>query len=734
MPFFDCKLVALCLFLLFFSSAIRADERSDFFERKIRPVLVEHCYECHSSSGSEIEAGLRVDDRNGLLRGGDSGPAVVPKRLKQSLLLSAIKYEDFAMPPDQKLPDQVIRDFEHWIADGAFDPREPTSVAADPSTQASESGIDYRAGKEFWSFQPIQIHALPKHGFKTWSRGRIDDFVAAKIEQAGLVPSQPAKPNRLLRRLSFDLTGLPPDQEVIDRLASTGTEDIVGQVVDYLLASDAFGEHWARMWLDLMRFADDQAHIVGNNSNLFFPNAFRYRDWVIDSLNDDLPYDRFIQLQLAADLVTPDDSTDDVALGFIGLGPKYYRRNSPEVQADEWEDRVDVLSRGLLGLTVACARCHDHKYDPIGTADYYALAGVFASIEMYNRPLNDESEKDGKGHAKKPQDALHIVRDKSPTDLAIMIRGDVKRRGEVIPRGFLTVLGNANPQSGKIQRVQFTQGSGRLELAEQLVRPQNPLVARVFVNRVWGQLIGKPLVGTPSNFGSLGQASSHPKLLDDLSARFIESGWSLKWLCREIVMSATYQQTSLGNAPQRVQRSGAQEQSSESIDPENRWLSRMNRKRLSVEQWRDALLVHSRLIDPQSRIEHLDAGSLEAVRRTVYCDVSRLDLNPMLALFDFPDPNVHSGGRAETITPSQKLFLMNSPFMVNVAKKISEQVELMVGETKQSGASVTIAYELLFARQPSEAERELATAYVSEAGLQQFVHGLLMSNETYILD
>ncbi|MEM7560318.1 MAG: DUF1549 and DUF1553 domain-containing protein, partial [Planctomycetota bacterium] len=530
--------------------------------------------------------------------------------------------------------------------------------------------------------------------------------------------------------------GLPPERSVMGEFASID-EESVAEYVDALLSSDAFGEHWARMWLDLMRFADDQAHIVGNNSSLFFPNAYRYRDWVIKALNDDVAYDEFIRLQLAADLVTPDDFSDDLALGFMGLGPKYYRRNSPEVKADEWEDRVDVLSRGLLGLTVACARCHDHKYDPIGTADYYALAGVFASIEMYNRPLDDKKEKDGKGHAKKPQDAMHIVRDKSPQDLAIMIRGDVKRRGDVVPRGFLTVLGEANPDSGQLQRAEFKTGSGRLELAEQLTSPQNPLVARVFVNRVWGKLIGKPLVGTPSNFGALGETPTHPELLDDLSARFMDNGWSLKWLCREIVMSATYQQSSLGTEETKVGPLSQLPPASSTIepDPENRLLSRMNRKQMSVEQWRDSLLAHAGLINKQSDKEHLDAGSKEADRRTVYCDVSRLKLNSMLALFDFPDPNVHSDGRAKTITPSQKLFLMNSPFMVNVAKKLTQRIEQEPAKHRGSAeAKVNEAYRVIFAREPSAAEQTLAVQYLSEAGLQQLVHGLLMSNETYILD
>ncbi len=395
----------------------------------------------------------------------------------------------------------------------------------------------------------------------------------------------------LARRLAFDLTGLPPTLAQLNAWQTEPKALSTQAAIDELLSSPAFGEHWARLWLDIMRFAEDQAHIVGNDKSLFFPNSFLYRDWVIEALNVDMPYDQFIKLQLAADLLTPEDPQDDVALGFIGLGPKYYRRSSPEVQAEEWEDRVDVLTRGLLGLTVACARCHDHKYDPIGTEDYYALAGVFASTEMYNRPLKEDAKLNKKGQVEDPSEALHIVRDVEPRDLAVMIRGDVNRSGPEVARGFLTVLG---PQ----QRQRFQLGSGRLELADAIASRQNPLTARVLVNRVWARLIGRPLVATPSNFGSLGDPPSHPELLDDLAVGLMENHWSLKWLCREIVSSATYQQTSQGQA--------------HDLDPQNRWLSRMHRKRLSIEQWRDAALQAAGRLDSQ---RYTDRVSIPAIRR-----------------------------------------------------------------------------------------------------------------------
>ncbi|MEM7476181.1 MAG: PSD1 and planctomycete cytochrome C domain-containing protein [Planctomycetota bacterium] len=708
-------LLALAIVAFSFGHLAFADDQSDFFERKIRPVLVEHCYACHSSEAAESEGGLRVDTREAIRRGGESGAAVKPTDLGGSLLLDALRYDGLEMPPDQKLPNEVVRDFEEWIKRGAFDPRETHSGEVHQSESAA--GIDFKKGQEFWSFQALAKQMPPKHRFGDWSISRIDDFVAATLAEQGLEPSRRAESHRLQRRLSFDLVGLPPTLAMMEQVEQVRTQDGIGQLVDQLIASDSFGEHWARMWLDIMRFADDQAHIVGSNSSLFFPNAYRYRDWVIQALNEDLPYDQFVRLQLAADLVTPDDPSDDVALGFMGLGPKYYRRNSPEVQADEWEDRVDVLSRGLLGLTVACARCHDHKYDPIGTADYYALAGVFASIEMYNKPIDESKDKDGKGHAKKPQDALHIIRDQSPKNLNIMIRGDVKRKGEEVPRGFLTVLGTSSGREVQPSRVAFQQGSGRMELAEQIVAPSNPLTARVIVNRVWARLIGNPLVGTKSNFGKLGDQPTHPELLDDLAYRFIENGWSLKWLCREIIMSATYQQTSLVAASE--------------IDPENRLLAHMNRKQLTIEQWRDSLLLQAGRLDLQLTKEHLDPSSGGASRRTVYCDVSRLKLNPMLALFDFPDPNVHSDGRAKTITASQKLFLMNSPFMVEVATAIGERVARLAAEPEPR---IQLAYQLMFARSPSPEEQRFGLEYLVEGGLATYVHALMLSNETYLLD
>jgi hypothetical protein len=528
-------------------------EQLEFFETKIRPVLVEHCYECHSSQSEKVKGKLLLDSREVARKGGESGAAILPGDPAGSLVLQALRYENFEMPPKGKLPAQTIADFEQWIKDGAVDPRDgsPSPPVAEPPA------IDFAAARQFWSLRPPQPHGPPPVNDAAWPRRTIDSFLLNRIEAAGLKPALPAGRAAWLRRVSLDLVGLPPAPEELSAFEADPSPDAAERVVDRLLASPHYGERSARLWLDLARYAEDQAHIVGKDESLTYPNAYLYRDWIIAALNGDLPYDRFVQLQLAADLLEGDDSPNSAALGLLGLGPKYYGRRSLQVMSDEWEDRVDIVGRGLLGLTVACARCHDHKFDPIGTEDYYALAGVFASTQMFNRPLVPGAEKaddeqkgnkdfeNGKkapGEAKDPRQAMHIVRDGQPTDLNLFIRGNVENQGPPVPRHFLRVLSPGELRS-------FASGSGRRELAEAITSPENPLTARVIVNRLWGLYFGRPLVATASNFGHMGEQPTHPELLDDLTLRFLESGWSLKWLTREIVSSAAYRQSSAFKVP-----------------------------------------------------------------------------------------------------------------------------------------------------------------------------------------
>lgn len=707
-------------------STAAAAASTDWFEKRIRPVLVKHCYECHSSGSDLIQGGLRVDARRPLRRGGDSGPAVVPGQPGKSLLLAALRYESLEMPPSGKLPQRVIADFEKWIAHGAADPRQPQEDPRSASAGAADAPatpgepIDWQQARQFWAFQPIIRPAVPEVGSSNQVRDPIDAFVIDRMRGQGLAPNLPADRRTLIRRVTFDLTGLPPTPEQIERFLSDRRHGAYERLVDRLLASPAYGEHLAKSWMDLARYAEDQAHVVGNNRSLFYPNAHQYRDWLIEAFNDDMPYDRFVRLQLAADLIAPDDPRTHLALGFLGLGPKYYRRSSPEVMADEWEDRIDTVGRGLLGLTIACARCHDHKYDPIETEDYYALAGIFASTEMFNRPLSEDVETKKDGEAKAPEDAVHIVRDSEPVDLHVMIRGNPEQKGERVPRRYLKVL--SDPAASEAERALGDEdSSGRRALAERIACRSNPLTARVMVNRVWQRLFGRGLVDTPSNFGQLGSPPSHPRLLDALAVQWIDSGWSLKSLQRRIVLSATYRQAS------------SVDPAKQAIDPDNRYLWRMPRRRLTVEQWRDALLQAAGRLDRTIGGPSIDPQDVSHGRRTVYSEVSRLKLNRFLAQFDHPDPNAHSGKRAETTTPLQKLFVMNSPLVVDCAERLAK----VTGDAEEPAARIDRLYRRVLGRSPSAAEQELAAGYVQSVGTdgwRRFAAVLLGTNEAWFLD
>ncbi len=697
-----------------FVSHLQADESADsaFFEKKIRPVLVEHCYECHSASSKSINGGLRLDTREAIRIGGESGPGVVPGELESSSIVSALKYESVEMPPRGKLSESVIADFQKWIVDGAMDPREADAL---PASVLPE--MDWNVATAFWSFQKPRRHESPNTNTPLWIQRPIDAFILGKLESKGLSPNEIADRHTLLRRASIDIIGLPPSESEVRSFVQDDSPTAFEDRVEALLASVRFGERWARVWLDVARYAEDQAHIVGDDKSLFFPNAYLYRDWVVQAFNSDMPYDEFVRLQLAADLVLPNDRQDWVALGFIGLGPKYYRRNAPDVMAEEWEDRVDTVTRGLLGITVACARCHDHKYDPIPTEDYYALAGVFAGTEMLNLPLDDTVEaKDG--HAKDPAQSMHVIRDLKPRDIKVMIRGNVENEGQLVERGFPRALTGG-------EKIAFKSGSGRLELADSIVSQANPLTARVIVNRVWGQYFGKPLVGTPSNFGKLGEPPSHPELLDDLAVRFMQNGWSLKWLHREIVLSATYQQSSIIDSEKQ------------GVDAANQWYWRANRRRLSVEAWRDSLLIAAGEIDYSFAKGSIQASKPSDVRRTLYSSISRFQLDPLLVQFDFPDPNTHSERRSLTTTPIQKLFALNSPWMLKQSEQLAKKMVTL--DASRVEDRIERVYTSIYSRQPDHDELQMGMAFLNDGGdpLHQwtkYVQVLLASNELLIVD
>ncbi|MDP7048342.1 MAG: DUF1549 and DUF1553 domain-containing protein, partial [Verrucomicrobiota bacterium] len=515
------------------------------------------------------------------------------------------------------------------------------SVAAADGEKATP--IDWDKARKWWAYQAPQKTDIPTVSNSAWPSQRLDHFILAKLDSKQLIPSPETTKRTLARRLYLDLTGLPPTPAEMTAFLSDETGDACEQLVEELMQRHAFGERLASMWLNNVRYAEDQAHQVGANTAFFYPNAYRYREWVIDAFNNDVPYDKFIRKQLAADLIKDTPAGDLSALGFIGLGHKYYNRGRLDVKAEEWAEQVDTLTRSLLGLTVACAQCHDHKYDAFTQKDYYALAGVFASTDLVDRMADGSKIKKDTEAAKKRIDTIHMVHDKKPENLHVFLRGNPETKGEIVPRRFLRVLSEGEPKP-------FTQGTGRLELAESIVSPDNPLTARVIVNRVWSMFFGRGLVTTASNFGLLGTKPSHPALLDDLAVRFMENGWSMKRLIREMVLSSTYRQRS------------DESESNRAIDPGNTHLWRMNRRRLSIEQWRDSILAAG------DNLERTGGKSLELtdkknVRRTVYARVSRKKLNDMLMQFDYPDPNVHAAKRSATTTAMQKLFVMNNRFM-----------------------------------------------------------------------
>ncbi len=474
-------------------------EGIEFFETNIRPVLVERCYECHSGKAKVLQGGLRLDSAEGVRKGGDSGPVIVPHQPGESLLIAALRYESFEMPPSGKLPDSVIADFEKWISVGAPDPR---TAAADAKEDATLPADPY----SHWAYKRPQRPDVPEVAHRTSARSEIDHFILAKLEAAGVTLSSQASPRALLRRLYYDLIGLPPTAKELADFAADPSDARYEATVDWLLASPHYGERWARYWLDIARYADTKGYLFEEDRN--YKHAYKYRDWVVSSFTTDRPYDEFIIAQLAADQI--DDRACVPAMGFLTLGRRFLNNRH-----DIINDRIDVVTRGLMGLTVACARCHDHKYDPISAGDYYALYGVFASSE--EKPRDDAPPM--------------LVEAERIVDPVIFLRGSPGNRGPKVDRRFLTCLAPENKPKP------FKHGSGRLELARSIASRDNPLTARVWVNRVWGHLFGHGLVATPSDFGSRGTPPTHRELLDWLACELMapasgHSGWSTKRLIR----------------------------------------------------------------------------------------------------------------------------------------------------------------------------------------------------------
>jgi hypothetical protein len=829
-----------------------------FFESKIRPLLVERCLECHGER--KQKGGLRLDSRAAWQHGGDSGAALMPGEPEKSLLIKAVSHadKDLQMPPKKQLAPEEIAALEQWVKLGAPDPRDGKLVVA--------KVVDFEAGRKMWAFLPVGKPEPPVLAQDTWSHGELDRFIAERLQQAGLQHSPPADRRTLIRRATFDLTGLPPTADEVNAFVRDTSPDAFTRVVDRLLKSPHYGEHWARHWLDVARYSDTKGYVYGREEKNWV-HATPYRDWVVRALNADMPYDRFLLLQIAADQVEPVGSPNLAAMGFLTLGRRFLG-----VTQDIIDDRIDVLMRGTQGLTVACARCHDHKFDPISTRDYYALYGVFQSsaeqlvpcappatdaafekelrtregklrtmlaqrreeqsarvrakvtehfiaqleLEKYpdgtftqiigaddinpvfvrrwqsylveagqrhdpvfaewhdaeKRPLEERREVATRYGAhfveveKKWRELLKmepnakalpdpndeawrhvlygpdspcfvpdehlannewffpqpvvvelwklqgevdrwllqspgapahatILADRAkPTTPRVFKRGNPLTKGEEVPRRFLEVLVSGQPQP-------FVKGSGRLELAQAISNPQNPLTARVMVNRVWMQHFGRGLVTTPSDFGKRADPPSHPELLDWLSRSFMDEGWSLKKLHRRILLSATYQQSSLGPADAIAMRK-AQDR-----DTDNRLLWRMNTHRLSFEEMRDAWLAASGELDLRVGGKPVELFASDNARRTLYARVDRELLPAVMRTFDFANPDLSIPQRNDTIVPQQALFGLNHPFLAARAKAVVQRI----GDGDDAGR-VRRLYESLFQREPEVAEMNAALAFV----------------------
>jgi hypothetical protein len=747
--------VAALLFVAALPTVSYADDGTDFFEKKVRPILAEHCYSCHSEGAKKQKGGLRLDTPNGIRTGGENGPAIKAKDA-ESLLLRAVAHAPgiSAMPPKSKLSDAAIADLRVWVKMGA-----PLPAAATAKLGVSE------VARKFWSFQPVTEHALPNVSDPKWPIRKADGFILRALDDQKLAHAPSADRRTLIRRVYLDLVGLPPTFEEVETFVADTRPDAYERLVDELLASPRFGEKWARHWLDVARYAEDNSTGESTCKPPRFP--YRYRDWVIAAFNADVPYNQFVRLQLAADLLPNTRPEDYAALGFLGLSPVYHKepKLSKDVisafVADEWDERVDVISRGFLGLTVACARCHDHKFDPITTEDYYALAGVMANTQLAERPVKPDADagenalttvrrdlldatlrlgyaqemrgtalKEKKSPApfdrqiktfearvadlKKQERKLdtgpiaNVVRDAGTwvngddpawtvieyrpgkyRDLPVFIRGNPSRPGDVVPRRFLSVLSSQGPRL-------FQDGSGRRELADAIVTDAAGLSARVFVNRTWGWVFGRSLVTTPSNFGALGDRPTHPELLDDLAARFIANRWSVKWLVRELVLSAAYRQSSRHDDTFAV------------ADPDNRWLWRAPRKRLELEAWRDAMLQVSGQLNLAGGGPSDNLDSPRGVRRTVFGKVSRERPADIHRLFDLPDPKAHGEKRDVTTTPVQQLYFLNSPFVRQAAAKLAKAAT--AGRSSEDG--VTALFRRVLLRDPTSEEMDAALTLI----------------------
>ncbi len=734
------------LLVLLSTSAVHAQpERArllEFFEAKVRPVLADNCFECHGAV--KPKGGVRLDRKEFVFKSSDE-PLVVPGHPEKSLIVKAIRHEtDLKMPPPPKakLSAQAIDDITTWIKLGAVWPDE--KAIADKSDP-----------RKHWAFQPVKQQSVPPVKAKSWPATPLDAFILAKLEAKGLTPNDPADPRTLLRRVYFDLIGLPPTYDETEEFAkawdgvNAKRGEVLEAVVDKLLASPQYGERWARHWLDVARYADTKGYVFEEERRYAY--AYTYRDYVVKAFNDDLPYDQFIVQQLAADRLVARGKApveSQAAMGYLTLGRRFLNNIH-----DITDDRIDVVTRGMLGLTVACARCHDHKYDPIATKDYYGLYGVFtSSIEPKDLPLLGEpaqteeyvafqkklgdlqkavteyqtkyakelGEKNRKNRdelkalekkvdafkanspAAPPRGMVMVDRGKG-NDARVLLRGNPNTPGPVAPRQFLPILSAEKPKP-------FKDGSGRLELAQAIADKNNPLTARVFVNRVWMHYFGNGLVTSTSNFGVRAEPPSHPELLDYLAWQFMEDGWSIKKLHKRIILSKTYQLSS------------AENQKARDIDADNRLLARANRRRLDLEALRDALLAVAGNLDSKMGGPAVDITKTPfSKRRTIYGFIDRQNLPGIFRTFDFASPDASNPQRYQTTVPQQALFLLNHPFMLEQARSVVKRS----GSLAEPKVALRQMYQHIYAREPDAAEVRLGLEFIERSSaLPRAANGL----------
>ena len=769
-----------------------SSEDIEFFESKVRPLLIANCAGCHSETSGRLRGGLSLDSRERMITGGDTGGVIVPGDPDASLLITAVRYHDpdYEMPPRGPLAPSEVRILEDWVRMGAPFPGSESNAGKGlpPGTEHRWSQEDIRKGRSHWAYRPLQAPDVPNRTVDEWSRNDIDRFVYEGMIAVNAQPVPDAEPQTFLRRLTFDLTGLPPTPEQAESFAKNHSPEDIAVTVDRLLESNEFGERWGRHWLDVARYAESS----GKETNVLYPHSWRYRDYVIDAFTVDKPFDRFIREQIAGDLLPAFDEEDRaenlVATGLLAIGVKGHNtRGKGQFTADLVDEQINTVTQAFLGTTVSCARCHDHKFDPIPQRDYYAMAGIFASTDTRfgtfesqgnnhsaglislpissgipsgnsinpqirsvfataNQNSKEQSEnltdirreiqqarRSGKPvdaslqrsfqQARNASGAVNITNsilerfdeDGNPTDAnqvcsgavegevqnaPFLERGEITRAGERVPRGFVQVIsGEWTPT--------IRNGSGRMELADWIASPQNPLTARVWANRVWLHLFGNGIVETPDNFGLSGKSPSNSELLDHLAERLIAHKWSTKSLIREIVLSRSYAMSS------KWDKSNAE------VDPEEASMWRMPKRRLEAEAIRDAILMVAGVLDkipptgsPVGQLEGPIRGrqfqrALEQTtseveyNRSVYLPVIRGELPNSLEVFDFPEPTFAKGKRDRTNVATQALYLMNDETVLALADKFAERV---LKEDQRTEDRIRNAFMHAFGRIPTTNE------------------------------